>query len=124
MFFTAMFICNLLIPIIMIIAGYLIYKKPPKKINAWIGYRTKLAKKNKDTWNFAHNLCGRLWIKTGLILVILTIVAQIPFAQSADDIVATASSVIEGVQVIVLLGTIIFVENELRKTFDENGNRK
>ena len=34
------------------------YKKTPKEINGVVGYRTKMPKKNKDTWKFAHNLTG------------------------------------------------------------------
>ena len=60
--FITMSICNLLIPLIMLLGGYLMYKKPPKEINNVVGYRTKMSKKNKDTWEFAHNYCGRLWL--------------------------------------------------------------
>ena len=61
-FFIAMFLCNLLMPLIMLIGGYCIYKNPPKEINGLVGYRTTMSKKNKDTWTFAHDYCGRLWI--------------------------------------------------------------
>ena len=46
-FFIAMFICNLLIPLIMLVCGYFMYKKPPKEINSVVGYRTKMSKKIK-----------------------------------------------------------------------------
>ena len=35
-FFIAMFLCNLLMPSIMVIAGYCMYKNPPKEINGLI----------------------------------------------------------------------------------------
>jgi len=35
-----MFLCNLMIPVIMIGVGYMMYKHPPKSINAIYGYRT------------------------------------------------------------------------------------
>ena len=57
-FFIAMFLCNLLMPSIMVIAGYCMYKNPPKEINGLIGYRTAMSEKNKDTWAFAHDCCG------------------------------------------------------------------
>ena len=72
-FFIAMFVCNLLMPLIMLIGGYCMYKNPPKEINGFVGYRTTMSKKNKDTWTFAHDYCGRLWIKLGLILLFPTI---------------------------------------------------
>ena len=49
-----MFLCNLLMPSIMVIAGYCMYKNPPKEINGLIGYRTAMSEKNKDTWAVAH----------------------------------------------------------------------
>ena len=41
-FFIAMFLCNLLMPSIMVIAGYCMYKNPPKEISGLIGYRTAM----------------------------------------------------------------------------------
>lgn len=124
MFFIAMFICNLLLPLIMTVGGYFMYKNPPKEINGCIGYRTEMSRKNKDTWAFAHDLCGRLWIKLGLVLLILTIIAQIPFAQAGDNTVGIVTIAIETVQLVVLICSIIFVEKSLKSTFDENGVRR
>lgn len=123
-FFIAMFLCNLLMPSIMVIAGYCMYKNPPKEINGLIGYRTAMSEKNKDTWAFAHDCCGKLWIKSGIILLVPTVLAQIAFAKSGEDVVGTVTLVIEAVQVLVLIGSVILVEKALKRTFDENGNRR
>lgn len=122
--FITMSICNLLIPLIMLLGGYLMYKKPPKEINSVVGYRTKMSKKNKDTWEFAHNYCGRLWLKIGIVLFILTFIVQIPFVHSSDNAIGNMTLIVETVQIVVLLGSIIPVEQALKKTFDENGVRK
>jgi len=100
------------------------YKFPPKEINGLIGYRTAMSKKNKDTWAFAHDYCGRLWIKFGIVLLILSIIAQIPFANSGEKTIGILTGIIEAVQLAALLGSIIPVERALRKTFDKNGIRK
>lgn len=123
-FWIIMFVCNLLIPVIMIMVGYLIHKHPPKKINAFYGYRTNRSMKNDETWKFAHDYCGRLWIKLGFILLIPTIIASIPFINSSINIVGIVTLVVQGVQVIVLIGSIFPVEAALKKNFDENGNRR
>ena len=52
--FISMFLCNLLVPLVMLIGGYYMCKRPPEDINSAMGYRTKRSKKNKDTWKFAH----------------------------------------------------------------------
>ncbi len=123
-FFIAMFVCNLLMPSIMLIGGYCMYKKPPKEINGFVGYRTAMSKKNKDTWTFAHDYCGRLWIKLGFIILIPTILVQIPFVHSSDDAVGIVALIVEMVQLAVLIGSIVSVEKALKRTFDENGVRR
>lgn len=123
-FFVTMFICNLLIPLIMLIGGYCMYKNPPKEINGFVGYRTTMSKKNKDTWMYAHDYCGRLWIKFGLILLIPTIIVQIPFVHSGNNTVGIMTLIVETVQLCVLIGSIIPVEKALKRTFDENGVRR
>lgn len=123
-FFICMFICNLLIPATMIITGYFMYKKPPKEINGVIGYRTPMSSKNMDTWKFAHDYCGRLWLKIGIILLVPSIIVQIPFVNSDENTVGILTLIIEGVQLVFLLGSILPVERALKRTFDENGKRR
>lgn len=123
-FYILMFICNLLIPIVMLICGFFMFKYPPKEINGIIGYRTTMSRKNKDTWKFAHDYCGRLWFKIGLVLLIPTIIIQIPFAYSSENTIGYMTLFVEGIQLVTLLGSIVFVERALKKTFDENGFRR
>lgn len=123
-FYIFLFLCNLLIPLIMLIAGYSMYKNPPKEINGIVGYRTAMSRKNKDTWAFAHNYCGKLWMKSGVILLIPTVIAQIPFIGSGENVVGTVSIMIDVIQLAVLIGSIVPVEKALKRTFDENGNRR
>ena len=123
-FYIFLFLCNLLIPLIMLIAGYSMYKNPPKEINGFVGYRTAMSRKNKDTWAFAHNYCGKLWMKSGVILLIPTVIAQIPFMRSGENVVGIVAIIIDVIQLAVLIGSIVPVEKALKRTFDENGNRR
>lgn len=123
-FYIFLFLCNLLIPLIMLIAGYSMYKNPPKEINGLVGYRTAMSRKNKDTWAFAHNYCGKLWMKSGGSLLIPTVIAQIPFMRSGENVVGTVAIIIDVIQLAVLIGSIVPVEKALKRIFDENGNRR
>lgn len=123
-FYITMFICNLLIPLVMLVGGYCMYKKTPKEINGVIGYRTKMSRKNKDTWKFAHEYCGKLWIRLGIILLAVTVIVQLPFLHSTDNVIGWMTLILESGQLIVLLGAILPVERALKRIFDENGNRK
>jgi len=123
-FAIAMFFSNILVPAVMILAGYMMYKYPPTSINGVIGYRTKRSKLNIDTWKFAHHYCGKLWLKIGVLVLLLTILIQIPLFKAGEDIIGKVSLIIAMVQVVIILCSIYPVEKALRKNFDENGNRR
>ncbi|MCQ2529312.1 MAG: SdpI family protein [Saccharofermentans sp.] len=122
-FFITMFVCSLLIPLIMIIGGYLMWKRPPRNINSLMGYRTTMSKKNVDTWKFAHDYCGRLWLKFGLIILVPSIVVQIPFVHADDDTIGLMTLVLMMVQLVVVVASIFPVEKALKQTFDKDGVR-
>lgn len=119
-----MFICNLLIPILMIVTGRIMWKNPPKSINGVYGYRTTMSMKNMDTWKFAHEHSGKLWWKVGWVMLILTILIQLPFMKSNEGVVGTVGGILCFVQCGVLIAAIIPTERALKATFDKNGNRK
>lgn len=112
-----LFITDLLIPIIMLIAGYFMHKHPPKNINYVIGYRTARSMRNMDTWMFAQKKIGMLWQKTGLIALIVSIVIQIPFLFLSVDAFSIVCLVLMFAQLALLLLTIVPVERALKKKF-------
>lgn len=123
-FWIYMLIMDLLVPVTMIGFGRYFKTKAPKEINSVFGYRTSMSMKNRDTWEFAHKYCGKIWYICGWILLIVTIVAMIPFLGQGADVVGIVGAVILGIQMIPLVGSILPTELALRKHFDKNGNRK
>ncbi len=109
----------LMVPVITLIAGYLMYRHTPKSINVLVGYRTNRSMINQDTWDFANNYCAKLWIKLGIITSVISFLIYILF-----DVNETVSIVIVLIQTFLLLFSIIPVEKALKNTFDENGNRR
>lgn len=122
-FWIFMMICNLLIPVIMIVIGMVFVNHPPKSINGIYGYRTTMSMKNMDTWNFAHLYCGKLWRKIGWIMLPISIVVMIPLLGKSDNIIGIWGGVLETVECIILIATIFPVERALKKNFDKDGNR-
>lgn len=118
------FLTDLALPLIMLIAGFMLYKHPPKNIDSMVGYRSTRAKKNKDTWLFAHNYCGKLWIKFGMVLLIFTAAGLIQFTKIIEGSIENVSMIVLAIQIIILIGTVIRVEKELENNFDEKGYRK
>lgn len=123
-FFVFMLVCDCIIPVMMIILGMVMWKKIPKNINAVYGYRTPMSMKNMDTWKFAHEMAGKIWVKTGSILLIPSLLIHIPFLKSDASTIGNLGLIICFVQVAVLVISIMPVEKKLKKTFDENGNRR
>jgi len=123
-FWVMMLLAILFVPLIMIICGISFIKGGfPKRINYIVGYRTTMSMKNKDTWEFAHKCCGKIWWIIGLILIPLSIIPMLFVLGKDVDTIGGFCGIICCIQVIVLISTVIFVESKLRRTFDENGER-
>lgn len=123
-FWIFMLICNLLMPLLMLVLGWWFKDHAPKTINTICGYRTAMSMKNMDTWKFAHNYFGKLWWKTGLIMLPVSVAAMLLVLGKEEDTVGAAGGIIASVQCVILILSILPVEWALRKNFDKNGNRK
>lgn len=123
-FWIFMFVMNMLIPFSMIGFGRYFIKKAPKEINSVFGYRTSMSMKNRDTWEFAHRLCGKIWHTAGWILLLCSAAAMLPVMGKDQDTIGYWGGAVCCLQMIPLLGSIIPVERGLKKTFDKYGNRR
>ncbi|MCM1263596.1 MAG: SdpI family protein [Bacillus sp. (in: Bacteria)] len=123
-FWWFIFVCDLLIPVTMIIAGNMMWKHTPEKINGIIGYRTTRSMKNIDTWRFAQDYCGRLWWKIGWIMLLPSVVAHLPFYHGTEDTIGTVAAILCTIQCLILVSAIFPTERALKRTFTEEGIRK
>lgn len=116
--------CNLLLPAVMLIAGKLFMKRPPKNINAVIGYRTAMSMKNEDTWQFAHAVAGRFWWKWGWVALVMAVVPMLPVLGQPEEVTTTVGLSVMFILMIPMLAVIPHTEKALRNTFHKNGTRK
>lgn len=123
-FWIFLFTMNLLIPFTMIGFGKYFSKTAPKDINGYFGYRTSMSIKNKETWFFAHNYCGKIWFYMGIVILIISVVGMLLLIGKEEDSIENYSLLITGIQIIFILIPIPFTEIALRKKFDTKGNRK
>ena len=79
---------------------------------------------NMDTWRFAHSYCGRLWWRVGLVMLVVSVLAHIPFYHSSEEVMGTLASILSLVQVAVLIATVFPTEMALKRTFNDDGTRK
>lgn len=119
-----MFICNLLIAVLMIATGAWMRKGGTKTVNPFLGYRTTRSMKNADTWEFAHRYFGRLWFVIGLILLLPTALAQIPFYNSSEDTAGTVGLIVCVAEMAALILPVIPTELALKRNFNDDGTRK
>ncbi|HBA67867.1 MAG TPA: hypothetical protein DCZ40_00690 [Lachnospiraceae bacterium] len=122
-FWIFLTICNLMIPILMIVIGKVFINHPPKKVNGIYGYRTSRSMKNQDTWNFAHLYCGKLWWKIGWIMLPLSVIGMLPAIGKNDNMAGGWGAAVITAECIAMLMTIFFVERALAKKFDIGRNR-
>ena len=123
-FWIYMLVMDLLIPAIMIGFGRSFMTKAPKNINATFGYRTAMSMKNKDTWEFAHKYCGKLWFRCGLVLLPLSVIPLLFVLNKDIATVGNVGLIVAGVQLVPLVGSIFPTEAALKRTFDQNGLRR
>ena len=121
LFVTAM---DLLVPAIMLYFGWRFQKKPPEKINQIYGYRTARSMKNQETWRFAHETCGRLWVRLGAVLLLLSLAAAAMTFGRGVETAGIVSAVVVVVQVVVVIGSIVPVERALKRNFDDQGRKR
>lgn len=117
-------ITYILIPALITGAGWMLWKHSPKNINAIYGYRTRMSSLNQNTWRFAQEYAGRLWVRWGIRMMPVSILLLMIFAASGETAESIAGSVLCIVQIIIMLSSISVVERTLNKVFDKQGNLK
>ena len=116
--------CNLLIPVIMLIAGRLFMKSAPKEINRILGYRTTMSMKNQDTWQFAHAVAGGFWFRWGWAALAIAVVPMLFVLGKSEGLISAVGLVVMLVLMIPLIAVIPYTEKLLCHTFDKDGNRR
>lgn len=123
-FWWFMLICTLLTPLLMIIAGRMMWKHCPRSINSIFGYRTARSMLNMDTWRFAHDNCGRLWWKLGWLLLIPTLLVFICLTHASQNLLAGVGLGLCMIQLVVLVTSLIPTERALRQAFLPDGTHR
>lgn len=118
-----MTIVVLFTPLLMILLGNHIYKKPPEEISGVYGYRTPRSMKNKETWEFSQKRFGRIFAKLGWILIMPSILVMILVINSSEETIAIVGVAAIIIQCIFITYSIVDVERALKKNFDEFGRR-
>ena len=111
---------NSIVPIIMIVFGFLWKNHPPESVNFIYGYRTSMSMKNNETWKFAHKHNAKIWRLSGTIWLVISIIIMIIFKENYEN----ASRWINYIGLFIIIGSLIPTEIALRKRFNKDGSLK
>ena len=123
MWFFMLFIA-IVLPFIMFMSSFYFIAGGPKNINNIFGYRTGRSMNNKDTWIFAHEYCGKLWLKVSIVFILASIVIMLCLIKTDQRVFVTVGFVIFIAEFVTLFFTINKTEKALADNFDIKGNRK
>lgn len=109
----------LLIPSVMLLFGRIWKKRPPAEINDLYGYRTRRSMKNRQTWEFAHQVCAKIWSRLGRLALAVTVAAWIPVLIWCRTVcsVGLAGGVLVLLQMLALVTSIPATEHRLKQEF-------
>lgn len=112
------------IPLLLIVIGKIFEKYPSKEPNIAIGFRTKLSMMNKETWDYAQRLFPKVWISLGRTLLPLSLIILFLLYSEDKDYTGNLALILMIVQVVLMLGSILYVNLKLKKAFNSDGSRK
>ena len=102
---------------ILVIAGYILIKKPPKEINQLYGYRTHLAMKSQAHWDFAQAYSAKRMMFWGVVYTLSSLLAFIIELDIKTELFLGFVLCIG-----FILIPIVETQKALKKKFNENEN--
>ena len=120
----AMTLLGFLVPVLILIMGWGLMKKPPKDRMGMVGYRTTRSRSSQAAWEFANKLAGKYWVIEGLLLFPISALALwlLHGSMSAEGYVLAVSALLL-VQALFICIPIPLVERALKERY-ENGIHK
>ncbi|MGN0764597.1 MAG: SdpI family protein [Aristaeellaceae bacterium] len=115
--------CSLTIPLIMIVAGWLLRKRPPAHISSFVGYRTARSMASPESWRFAQEDCGRRWQRAGWAMLLPSAAVQLLLGSRNDDAASMVSLILMTAQTLIMILVTLRTERALRCIFTPDGKR-
>ncbi len=101
--------------LILFLVGSIFKLYPPKKINPWAGFRTRLSMSSQPLWDEANRFGALAFIKIGLASMALGVIF---FVLDLADYFW----VVYAITIFVLIASIFYTQNHLKK-FQKNLNQ-
>jgi uncharacterized membrane protein len=109
-----MFLPQLILSLVFVLAGLVMAKYPPKKINPIYGYRTLRSMQSQEAWKYAQRISSRRMILSGLAGLLVFIAAwMLEFSEGVHGTLMLATLIIS------LAYVFYTVERNLKKKFPD-----
>ncbi|MBP3329183.1 MAG: SdpI family protein [Clostridia bacterium] len=123
-FWAFTLITNLILPVLILLFGIHYGKNgAPKNIEGHSGFRSRRATKSWDAWVFAHKLAAKIWRITGIIMIPVTVVLMAFTIKLSVEAINIYGAFVFLLQGLTFVATIIHVENQIKKNFNDYGVR-
>lgn len=93
------------------------YKKPPKNINSFYGYRTSRSMKNQQTWDEANRYSAKFSLRLNLYCLALPFIGYVLYPEHNILVSLLAHA-------LLLILIIVYTEAHLKARFDADGHPK
>ena len=117
-------IVSLIIPLSMFVLGAYYQKHPIENVNDIVGYRTVLSRKSQEAWAFAQIHWAKMWKLAGAILLPVSLITLYFLFGQSEQKFDKAVLILVGLQLLVMILSVIPTEIALRKNFDQQGKPK
>ena len=112
------------LPIINVIFGIILWKNSSKDMNVRIGFVSTYFMKNEEMKKFTREYYGKLSWEIGWGLAIFTVILQILFQSSSNDVRSVVIVALGLIEIVVEIWSMILLRKELKKRFREDGSRR
>ena len=112
-FDSPLFLIPITSGLIFIIAGFIMLKFSPKKINSLYGYRTKSSMKSLERWNFAQKYSAIEMMKLGGLLALSGLIGLWHYP---DEKIAMFLGL--GLMILMVIVLLIRVEKAIKNKFN------
>ena len=109
----------LIMPVVMVVFGWVFRTHPPKKINWFYGYRTKTSVSSQEAWDFAHAHIGKAWTYLGTVMLPASAVSVILLLSTEGYDHWVAGMLLLSAEVMIMVGTMPLTEMALKKELGE-----
>lgn len=113
-------VINFIMPLGLILYGYLYKNKASKKVSNFFGYKTARTQISQKTWEYANKRVGEIWIKLGIgfTAFVAILLLLVPSQREKPSFIVIALAII------LSITPFPIVEKELKVKFDNKGEPK